>query len=147
MQSTHTSKVLIGLTLAFVAALLVGGVYFPNSFAMAFAGTSSAFMVVRIAIAILLSALLFTKPPRSVYFRAMLGVWAVSLSILASQLLMNYQLNLLDAVMFIEVAIIFGVEALESSLATSTKKAKHNVKRIPVRKIPARQRINVMTAS
>lgn len=140
MNTRNTSKLLIGLTLVLVSILFIGGVFYPRSFLMAFAGTSSAYMVLRVVIMGLLIGLLVTNPPRSRLFRTMLATWAIALAVLAGQLLLSYQLFLLDAVLFIEIAIIFGTEALEHSSAATTKK-------IPVRAIPARERIKVVTAA
>lgn len=142
MNTTSTSKMLIGWTLVFVSVLLIGGLYYPQSLLMAFAGTGTAYLVVRVAVMLLLIGLLVTNPPRSHLFRTMLGVWAVALSVLAAQLLLTYQLHLLDAIVFIEVAIIFGVEALEMS-----KAGKPVTRKIPVRKISVRRRITVATAA
>lgn len=140
MNTRNISKLMIGLTLVLVGILLIGGIYYPGSLMMAFAGTSTAYLVLRIVIMALLIGLLVTNPPRSRLFRTMLAVWAVALAVLAGQLLLSYQIFLLDAIVYIEVAIIFGTEALEAKTAAETKK-------IPVRAIPARERIKVITAS
>ena len=140
----NTSKTLIGLTLVFVTTLLVGGLMYPESLLMAFAGVGVTFTVLRIVMIALLVGLLLTNPPRSHMFRTMLGVWAVALAVTAGQLLMNYQIHMLDAILFIEVAIIFGAEALEMNPAKANKPV---TRKIPVRKISVRRRITVATAS
>lgn len=142
MNITSTSKVLIGWTLVFIAALLLTGLYYPQSLLMAFAGSGTAYIIIRAVIMVLLIGLLVTHPPRSLLFRTMLGVWAVALSVLVGQLLLSYQIHILDAVVFIEVAIIFAIEALEMS-----KVGKPVARKIPVRKISVRRRITVATAS
>ena len=139
-----TSKTLIGGTLVFVLILMAGVALYPSSILTAFAGSSAGYMMLRIVVAILLVGLLFTTPPRTKLFRAMLGVWAFALAVTAGQLLLNYQLYLLDAVLFLEVAIIFGIEALETS---PIKAGKPVARKIPVRKISVRRRITVATAS
>lgn len=140
----NTSKTLIGLTLVFVTTLLVGGLMYPESLLMAFAGVGVTFTVLRIVMIALLVGLLLTNPPRPHMFRTMLGVWAVALAVTAGQLLMNYQIHMLDAILFIEVAIIFGAEALEMNPAKANKPV---TRKIPVRKISVRRRITVATAS
>lgn len=146
--NTNTSKLLIGLTLGLVVVLIIGGLWFPASLMMAFAGSTVVYTALRIVMVVLLVALLFTKPPRSKLFRTMLATWSFALAVLATQLLMTYQLHLLDAIVFLEVAIIFGVEALEMNVSSVAAASKKRVaKKIPVRKIPARRRITVATAS
>ena len=140
----NTSKTLIGLTLVFVTTLLVSGLMYPESLLMAFAGVGVTFTVLRAVMIALLVGLLLTNPPRSHTFRTMLGVWAVALAVTAGQLLMNYQIHMLDAILFIEVAIIFGAEALEMNPAKANKPV---TRKIPVRKISVRRRITVATAS
>lgn len=124
MNTTSTSRLLIGLTLVLVGVLLIGGLYYPGTLLMGFAGTTAAYALIRGAIILLLLGLLVTQPPRSRLFRVMLGTWAVALAVLAGQLLLTYQIFLLDAIMFIEIAIIFGVEALEPSAAPVSQKIK-----------------------
>lgn len=135
MNTISTSKLLIGLTLVLVSILLIGGLYYPGTLLMGFAGTTAAYAFIRGAIILLLLGLLVTQPPRSRLFRAMLGTWSVALAVLAGQLLLTYQIYLLDAVMFVEIAIIFAVEALETSTEPVTKK------------VPVRKSIAVVTAS
>ena len=140
----NTSKTLIGLTLVFVVTLLISGLMYPDSLLMAFAGVGVTFTVLRAVMIALLVGILLTNPPRSHLFRTMIGVWAVALAVTAGQLLMNYQIHMLDAVLFIEVAIILGAEALELNPAKVNKPV---TRKIPVRKISVRRRITVATAS
>lgn len=140
----NTSKMLISWTLVLVGVLLIGGLYFENSLLMAFAGSGAAYTALRVVIIALLIGLLITNPPRTHLFRTMLGVWAIALATVAGQLLLTYQLHLLDAILFIEVAIIFGIEALEMGVSKSGKPV---TRKIPVRKISVRRRITVATAS
>lgn len=83
------------------------------------AATSIGFQVARIVIVGFLIALLIQKPPRKIWFRAMLGVAAIVLAVAAPVLLLSYAMHVLDAAVCIEVAIIFAIEALE----VETKKA------------------------
>lgn len=107
-------KFLIASTLVFVSALLIGGIYFPGSFAMYLASTAMTFTVLRAVVAVLLIGLLFTNPPRSLALRSIVGFTSVFLFVMNAYLVMNFQMFLLDAVVFLQVAILFGIEALES---------------------------------
>ena len=140
----NTSKMLIGWTLVLVGALMLGGLFLQDSLFMAFAGTGLAYTLLRGMIAALLIGLLLTEPPRTHLFRTMLAVWSVALAVTTGQLLLTYQIHLLDAVLFLEVAIIFAVEALEAS---TNKAGKPVARKIPVRKISVSRRITVATAS
>lgn len=105
--------VLIGSTLLMVAALLVGGIYYPNDFFMHFAASSPLYTVLRGSIIAILIGLLITDPPRSTAFRTVVASWAALLASLSVNLLITYQVNLFDIVVFIQLAIIFTIEALE----------------------------------
>lgn len=107
-------KFLITTTLVFVSALFIGGVYYPESFAMILADTTMSFAILRAILCILLIILLVTNPPRSLAIRTAVGTSALFLVVVTLQLLLNFQMHLLDAVVFMQVAIIFGIEALET---------------------------------
>lgn len=108
-------KTLIIATILLTTALLIGGIYYPNAYLMWFAGTSTAFAVVRAGLIVILGILLFSNPPRAHYFRYGLAFVAVVLGIVTVACVMSYKLSGLDASVFIETAIIFGIEALEIS--------------------------------
>lgn len=108
-------RFLIAATFVLVSALLVGGLYYPDSYAMILADTTMTFTILRSVVCVLLIGLLVTNPPRSIVLRNIIGASSVFLLILTSYLLLNFQMHLLDAIVFVEVAIIFGIEALESS--------------------------------
>lgn len=82
------------------------------------------YQVVRVVLIALLFGLLFTTPPRSMRFRVALGVVSVVLLFGSAAMLLGYQMKILDAVIFLEIAIICGIEALESPapLRLSSKK-------------------------
>lgn len=124
-------KSLIGLLLILVIALLIGGIYYPGSFMMSLAGTDTLYSLIRGAIVVLLIGLLVTNPPRSYVLRAIIGVWSVLLAATSVQLLYSYRVNILDAIVFIEIAIIFAIEALETRRRTIPVSKKHS----PARKI------------
>ncbi|MEO5499681.1 MAG: hypothetical protein ABIR46_04235 [Candidatus Saccharimonadales bacterium] len=126
-------KFLIAATLVFVSALLIGGIYYPGSFAMILADTKMTFTVLRAVVCILLIGLLLTNPPRSIVLRSIVGAGSVFLLIMISYLLLNFQMYLLDAIVFLEVTIIFGIEALESRKTVMPIREKHTgVHKIPV---------------
>lgn len=126
-------KFLIATTLVFVSALLIGGIYYPNTLPMSLADTTIAFTLLRAVICVLLIGLLFTNPPRSSTLRYIVGAGSVLLFIVNAYLTLNFQILLFDAIVFLEVAIIFGIEALESRKTIVPVKKK----RPAVRKIPA----------
>lgn len=107
------SKLLIGSVLLFVVALIMGSVYYTDTTVMSMADTSMAFTSLRVAVAGLLAVLLVTRPPRSYGIRVIMGTLAAALGALSVGLLFSYEMRLLDALVFLEVAIIFAVEALE----------------------------------
>lgn len=125
------SRVLISLTLMLVLALYVGSVFYPNTFVMSLAETTTAYALIRGGIIVLLIGLLMTYAPRTIVFRLALGAWALALAVTALQLVLTYQMNLLDAVVFTELAIIFAIEALETR-SIPIKKPYIPARRIPV---------------
>lgn len=126
-----SGKTLIISTLLFVLLLLTGSIYFPQTFLMSLADTSVTYQVLRAAIVILLVSILVTKPPRSLKLRSMIGAWSFLLAIQAVESLLSYHLRLLDGLVFLEVAIILAIEALETRQIPVTKKPSP-AKRIPV---------------
>jgi hypothetical protein len=104
---------LTGSTLLITTALLIGGIFYPNDFFMHFAASSPLYTVLRISIIAILVGLLLTNPPRAVAFRTIVASWAALLGALSINLLVTYQVNLFDIVVFLELAVIFSIEALE----------------------------------
>lgn len=125
-------KLLIGITLLGVLGLAAGSVYSPDTLLMSLADTGPLYAVLRGIIAVLLVALLVTDPPRSHALRLAIGIWGVVLAGLSLQLLFAYQLHLLDAIVFMEVAIIFGIEALETRRSIPVNQKHSPAKKIPV---------------
>lgn len=105
--------VVIAGTFLITASLLIGGVYYPNSPLMWLASTSTSFAVIRGAILVLLGALLVVRPPRPLYLRAIIGAAATALLVSALWFTTTYMIQPIDTVVFVEVAIVFGIEALE----------------------------------
>lgn len=108
--------VVIAGTFLITASLLIGGLYYPNSPLMWLASTTTSFAVIRGAILVLLGVLLIVRPPRPVYVRAIIGAAATALLVSAVWFTATYMIQPIDTVVFIEVAIIFGIEALETRL-------------------------------
>lgn len=126
-------KFLIATTFMIVSALLIGGLYYPDSFAMNLADKSLMFAVLRAVLGVLLVGLLVTDPPRSLILRSVIGTTSVLLVIISTYLLLNFQMFLLDAVVFLQVAIIFGIEALETRrIVIPVREKRSAVQKIPV---------------
>ncbi len=107
-------KAIIVGTIMLTASLLIGGAYYPDFPLMWMAGTTNEFQLVRAGLMVILTILLFSNPPRMLAVRFGIAAAAVVLGFATVQLLSAYQLNLFDAIVFAQIAIIFGIEALES---------------------------------
>jgi len=106
-------KMLIVGTILLMITLLLGGVYFPDFPLMWLAGTSLGFEITRAGLVAVLGILLFSNPPRALYFRYAVGAIALGLAITTIALTMTYEINAIDTMAFMEIAVIFGIEALE----------------------------------
>ncbi len=125
-----SGKSLVAATLCFIIFLFVGSIYFPNTLVMSLADTTSVYQFLRGAIVVLLVSILVTTPPRSLTLRGIIGGWSFLLAVQAIEALFSYQLRLLDGLVFLEVAIILAIEALETRQIPITKKPS------PARRIP-----------
>ena len=105
--------VVIAGTFLITASLLIGGLYYPDSPLMWLASTTISFAVIRGIILALLGVLLVVRPPRPLYLRALIGAVAAALGATVVWLTATYMIQPIDTVVFIEVAIVFGIEALE----------------------------------
>lgn len=116
-------KILIFGTIILMTALLISGIWFPTYPLMWLASSSLSYEIIRSALIVILTILLFSNPPRAIYFRILLAVCATSLGISTIVMLGSYNMNLIDAIVFMEIAIIFAIEALEaqSSYGSYTK--------------------------
>lgn len=110
-------RVIIAGTIAFLAAITVGLALTHDVLLEAVAANNTASQIIRVVVIGLLLALLFTSPPRSAYFRIALGFASAILTIGVAVLLSQYEMPALDSLLFVEVAIIFAMEALESGAA------------------------------
>lgn len=135
-------NLIAGATALFVLLLFIGGIFYPNTLEMRLADTSSASTLMRAVIIGLLVTVLVTNPPRSRALRSVLGVWSLLLAALASSIFVTYTVEFLDALVFLQVAIILGIEALEVSPEPRSTK-----RRIPVRYArPTPRKINITMA-
>lgn len=89
-----------------------------------FINTSLTYNMVRIGALLVLIGLLFIKPPRSVSVRAFIGAAGIALHAWSINALLNSTGIFLDALVFMAVAIVFEVEALEPQTATRPKSLK-----------------------
>jgi hypothetical protein len=135
-------NLLTGSTALFVLLLFIGGIYYPNTLEMRLADTSLFYTLIRAVMIALLVTVLVTNPPRSPKLRSIIGVWAIVLAAFSSSILFSYNIEFLDALVFMQVAIILGIEALEVGPVRVSE-----TRRIPVRFAPpAPRKINVTTA-
>ncbi|HEX7484041.1 MAG TPA: hypothetical protein VF281_02715 [Candidatus Saccharimonadales bacterium] len=111
-------QVLIITTTLLIGAMLFDGLYYPNSPLMWLASTDTVYAYVRLGLMICLLGLLVFRPPRLFYNRVFLGVLAGGLAAITCVLVGEYTIEFLDAIIFIEVAIIFMIEALETDQLT-----------------------------
>lgn len=120
-------RTIIAGTVALLALVSLGSLFQMEHTLLALTSTSWEYQLIRIALMGLLVALLFTAPPRSLHFRTVLGAVSAGLTIGAAMMLSNYTMGIVDALIFIEVAIIFALESIESPVI-----AKGPTKKIPV---------------
>ena len=118
-------KLLIIMTTILVSAMLFDGLYHPEAPLMWLASTTNNFAYMRAALIAVLIMLLITRPPRSQYFRIFLAGFSAALFAGTILLASWYAIGLLDAVVFIEVSIIFMIEALEAD-AVRVRKLGYN---------------------
>ena len=117
-------KLLIAGTIASLATLTIATSVGHDNLLAAFASNDIIMQGVRIALIGLLAALLITSPPRSLRFRTILGAVSAALSFGVVLMLERYAIGFLDAIFFIEVAIIFALESLETTVVVKPAKAK-----------------------
>ena len=111
-------QVLIITTTLLIGAMLFDGVYYPDSPLMWLASTAVIYAFIRLGLVVILLGLLAFRPPRSFQARVFLGSVASVLGIVTLVLVGQYNIAFLDAIVFIEVAIILMIEALEADQLT-----------------------------
>lgn len=108
-------KLLIIATTFLVCAMLFDGLYQKDAPLMWLASTTINYAYMRMALIVVLIMLLVTRPPRASYFRSFLAGFSSALFISTILLSHWYVIELLDAIVFLEVAIICMIEALETN--------------------------------
>lgn len=117
-------KLLIAGTIVSLAALTLATTIGHDYLLEGFASNDIILQAVRIALIGLLAALLLSSPPRSIQFRTILGVVSAALGFGVAFMLERYTLGFLDFAMFVEVAIIFALESVESTAVENTVSTK-----------------------
>ncbi len=111
-------RLLIIVTTLLVCAMLFDGLYYKDAPLMWLASSSLEFTFIRVTLVAVLLSLFLSSPPRSVHFRMFLAGFAAILLVSTIGLSISYAINLLDTVIFTEVAIIFLIESLEADQVT-----------------------------
>lgn len=106
---------IIAGTIALIAAMLIGLHINSDALFSELGSSTLEYDIIRVTLIATLLGLVFSRPPRSTSFRALLSVMGAILVTSAAVMLLHYQMRLLDAVVFIQVAIIFAIEAAEAS--------------------------------
>lgn len=107
-------RILIAGTATFLLAIMIGTAVAQDNLVQAFASSEPVLQVIRLLLIGLLASLFFTSPPRNIYFRLILGVCSVFLAVGSIAMLVDYYMLVLDTLIFIEIAIIFVINAIES---------------------------------
>jgi hypothetical protein len=106
-------KFMQACTLAFLAFLTVGQIYFPASPLMMLTSSAPLILALRAVIVLGVLILTFTRPPRTFYMRCVLGVSASVLLGWAGYQTWEDNLEILDGLVFLTAAVSFGLAALE----------------------------------
>lgn len=107
-------QLLIVGTILLLAAMMIGAQFTGDNLLSVVWSSAIEYQVVRFILIAMLLGLLFSTPPRSARFRTVLAIVSAALLGGSAVLLLNYQMYALDAVVFIEIAIILAIEAIES---------------------------------
>ena len=111
-----STKITIGTTALVVAAGLAASALHLDIIRY-FITTTPEFNLVRVGTLVMLVSLLFTKPPRSLYMRVLLGAAGAAFHVWSINALLNTVGASLDGLIFMAVAIVLEVEALEPQTA------------------------------
>lgn len=101
----------------FALALLLTSLYAPESFAASFISMNILHTYLRIATLAGLLIVLVTRPPRPMQVRMFLGMMSSVILIGALAAMTEYQIGVLDAVLYLQVSIIMAMEAIENKTA------------------------------
>ncbi|MES2630680.1 MAG: hypothetical protein V4611_01865 [Patescibacteria group bacterium] len=118
-------RIIIAGTIALLVAVIVTATIGQDGLLQVFISNDAVSQAVRVVLIGLLATLLLSSQPRSIEFRSALSVASAILSVgVAITLSQNY-MAALDALIYIEIAIIFALESIESPVlarnATKTK--------------------------
>lgn len=108
-------KILIATTIGLLCAVFLSSQNTGDAMTGWLVSESAEYQVIRIAVIGLLFGLLFSKPPRQVWFRSLIGVSGAMLAVSSFVMMMSYQMHILDMMLFVEVAIILIMETLEDT--------------------------------
>ncbi|MFZ1250211.1 MAG: hypothetical protein WAR37_02070 [Candidatus Microsaccharimonas sp.] len=106
-------RVIIAGTIALLTLVVLGTIW-QDSILQAFALSDSVSQAIRMALVVMLLGLLVSTRPRSVEFRTALGLASAGLTLGVAFMLSQYYIAPVDAFLYIEVAILFALEAIES---------------------------------
>lgn len=121
-------KIILSLAFFSMSLLVTLSILAPNSTPMWIASTNIYFNVIRSCVMAILFALLTTNPPRSPYFRFMVGVIAVFLS---TWVLSTDTMKILDTISILGCSAAMGITVLEYNpktdqlLTHTNKKVSH----------------------
>jgi hypothetical protein len=114
------SKLILLLSLLAVALMFALGMTDPNSPAMWMASTSINFAFLRLVMMAVLASLLVTHPPRNVYMRMVIGVFAGLLTTWALWTTYENSMKLLDTMAILLFSVSAGLSILESKFLLAT---------------------------
>lgn len=97
--------------------LLAIGLLVPDSFVMSFASAGIVHSVLRAVVIVGLVIVLLSRPPRSAQVRLLLGTVSTMLVAGSCASIINYQIGILDIILYTQVAIILAIEAIEIQTA------------------------------
>lgn len=124
-------RILIAGIAFFLLAVIIETAAAQSNLIQAFASTEPAMQVIRLALIGLLMGLFFTSPPRSIYFRIVLGLGSIFLSIGSIALLLEHYMLVLDVIIFVEIAIIFAIDAIELPAAEKNRDTRVSLMNAP----------------
>jgi len=109
-RTVYSGTILICLT------LIAGSIWFPENAAMWLASTSVIMNMARVVVIGLMLGLIFTDPPRQRAFRLLLSGAALGFLIIALQRTFGGSTQLVDALLFLEAGVAFGLAAAEGNV-------------------------------
>lgn len=107
-------KTLYSASILIALVLMAGSAFFPNNAVMWLASTSVWMDIARTAIVLLMIGLLLTEPPRSLLFRALLGVGGILMATAAIIPVMQGSIHVLDVLLAAESSVAFFLAAIEA---------------------------------